>query len=105
MDDRSFRAAMARAIIATVAASSTTTITHGLRRERPVPDRLAEYLLPSATDFPTLRAIVLENSPSPFNPLGTRSAGEGGIDALPRDLPLSPPYTWSLVQCGPLMRK
>lgn len=77
---------------------------------------LVDYLLPGAADFPTIRAIVLENSPSPFNPLGAKGGGEGGIvpvggvvanavasalasfGALPRDLPLSPPHVWSLVQ-------
>ena len=39
----------------------------------------ADYLLPSAVDFPNVRAIVLENSPSPHNPLGAKGGGEGGI--------------------------
>ena len=77
---------------------------------------LADYLLPSATDFPNIRAIVLENSPSPNNPLGAKGAGEGGIvpvggvvanavaaalaplGAVPRELPLSPPKVWQLIQ-------
>ena len=79
---------------------------------------LADYLLPTSTDFPNIRAIVLENSPSPHNPLGAKGAGEGGIvpvggvvanavaNALgtlgvePRELPLSPPRIWALVQAG-----
>jgi carbon-monoxide dehydrogenase large subunit len=40
---------------------------------------LADYLLPTATDFPSVRAISLENSPSPHNPLGLKGAGEDGI--------------------------
>lgn len=77
---------------------------------------LADYLLPTSTDFPNIRAIVLENSPSPNNPLGTKGAGEGGIvpvggvvanavanalaalNAEPRELPLSPPKIWALLQ-------
>jgi carbon-monoxide dehydrogenase large subunit len=77
---------------------------------------LADYLLPSATDFPNIRAVVLENSPSPINPLGAKGAGEGGIvpvggvvcnavaaalaplGAVPRELPLSPPKIWQLIQ-------
>jgi aerobic carbon-monoxide dehydrogenase large subunit len=77
---------------------------------------LADYMMPSATDFPKIRAIVLENSPSPFNPLGAKGAGEGGIvpvagvvanavasalaplGVVPRELPLSPPKLWSLIQ-------
>ncbi len=77
---------------------------------------LADYLLPSATDFPSVRAFVLEDSPSPINPLGTKGAGEGGIvsvggvianavgaalaplGAVPRALPLSPPRVWQIIQ-------
>jgi carbon-monoxide dehydrogenase large subunit len=79
---------------------------------------LADYLLPTATDFPNIKAIVLGNSPSPHNPLGAKGGGEGGIvpvggvvanavaNALaslgvePRDLPLSPPRIWELLQRG-----
>jgi carbon-monoxide dehydrogenase large subunit len=76
---------------------------------------LADYLLPTATDFPVIRAIALELKPSPNNPLGAKGAGEGGVipvggvianavaDALsslgvePRELPLSPCRVWSLI--------
>jgi carbon-monoxide dehydrogenase large subunit len=79
---------------------------------------LADYLLPTATDFPNLRCVVLDNYPSPINPLGAKGAGEGGIIAAggclanavanalqslgaePRQLPLSPAYIWELVQAG-----
>ncbi|MEA2981296.1 MAG: aerobic carbon-monoxide dehydrogenase large subunit [Alphaproteobacteria bacterium] len=79
---------------------------------------LADYLLPTATDFPNLRCVVLDNYPSPINPLGAKGAGEGGIIAAggcmanavanalssfgvqPRELPLSPAYIWNLVQAG-----
>ena len=79
---------------------------------------LADYLLPTASDFPNLRCVVLENFPSPINPLGAKGAGEGGIvsaggamanavaNALqsfgvqPRQLPLTPTYIWELVQAG-----
>jgi len=40
---------------------------------------LADYLLPTADGFPHVRAIALENHPSPHNPLGAKGAGEGGI--------------------------
>jgi carbon-monoxide dehydrogenase large subunit len=77
---------------------------------------LADYLLPTATDFPNLRCVVLDDHPSPINPLGAKGAGEGGIIAAggamanavanalssfgvqPRQLPLSPAYIWELVQ-------
>jgi aerobic carbon-monoxide dehydrogenase large subunit len=79
---------------------------------------LADYLLPTATDFPNLRCFVTDNYPSPINPLGAKGAGEGGIVAAggvmanavanalssfgvqPRQLPLSPSYIWELVQAG-----
>jgi carbon-monoxide dehydrogenase large subunit len=79
---------------------------------------LADYLLPTATDFPNLRCVVLDKYPSPINPLGAKGAGEGGIIAAggcmanavanalqsfgvqPRELPLSPGYIWELVQSG-----
>jgi carbon-monoxide dehydrogenase large subunit len=77
---------------------------------------LADYLIPTASDFPTIRAVVLEEHPSPINPLGAKGAGEGGIIAVggvianavanalgslgvePRQLPLTPSYIWELVQ-------
>ena len=77
---------------------------------------LADYLLPTASDFPTIRAVALEEKPSPHNPLGAKGAGEGGIipvggiignavaNALssfgvePRELPLSPARVWHLIQ-------
>lgn len=43
---------------------------------------LAEYLLPLATDLPEITAIALEDSPSKFNPMGFKGAGEGGIVAV-----------------------
>jgi carbon-monoxide dehydrogenase large subunit len=79
---------------------------------------LADYLVPTASDFPKIRGVVMESHPSPINPLGAKGAGEGGIisvggvianavaDALsslqiePRDLPLSPSRVWQLVQDG-----
>jgi carbon-monoxide dehydrogenase large subunit len=77
---------------------------------------LADYLVPTASDFPNLRAVVLESHPSPINPLGAKGAGEGGIipvggvianavaNALaslgvqPRELPLSPSRIWHLAR-------
>jgi carbon-monoxide dehydrogenase large subunit len=42
----------------------------------------ADYLLPTATDFPNVAALTLEESPSRLNPLGAKGAGEGGIVAV-----------------------
>jgi carbon-monoxide dehydrogenase large subunit len=79
---------------------------------------LADYLIPTASDFPNIRAVVLENHPSPINPLGAKGAGEGGIiaaggvmanavaDALrtfgaqPRELPLTPTRVWELARAA-----
>src|SRR5262249_19875382 len=75
---------------------------------------LADYLIPTATAFPRLRAIALENHPSPSNPLGVKGAGEGPIipvgglmanavanalasfGAMPNQLPLTPPRVWRM---------
>jgi carbon-monoxide dehydrogenase large subunit len=77
---------------------------------------LADYLMPTASDFPNIRSITLELKPSPNNPLGAKGAGEGGIipvggivanavaNALsdlgvqPLELPLSPPRLWKLIR-------
>ena len=76
----------------------------------------ADYLMPTASDFPSIRAVALELKPSPNNPLGAKGAGEGGIIPVggvvanavaaslaslavePRELPLSPPRVWQLVR-------
>jgi carbon-monoxide dehydrogenase large subunit len=75
-----------------------------------------DYLMPTASDFPSIRAVALEQKPSPLNPMGTKGAGEGGIipvggvvanavaaalgtlDVQPRELPLTPPRVWQLIQ-------
>jgi carbon-monoxide dehydrogenase large subunit len=79
---------------------------------------LADYLLPTASDFPNLRAVITDMFPSPINPLGAKGAGEGGIisaggvvanavaNALgafgvaPRELPLTPQRIWEMVETG-----
>jgi carbon-monoxide dehydrogenase large subunit len=79
---------------------------------------LADYLLPVATDFPRIRAVVMQAYPSPINPLGAKGAGEGGIiavggvmanavaDALSSfgvkacALPLSPARVWEMIEQG-----
>jgi carbon-monoxide dehydrogenase large subunit len=78
----------------------------------------ADYLLPTASDFPNIRTVALEEKPSPNNPLGAKGAGEGGIIPVagvianavaaalrslgvePRELPLSPPRVWALINEG-----
>ena len=79
---------------------------------------LIDYRLPKARDFPRIRAIALEDYPSPINPLGAKGAGEGGIipvggvianavaSALsslniePNELPLTPARVWQLIEAA-----
>jgi aerobic carbon-monoxide dehydrogenase large subunit len=39
-----------------------------------------DYLIPSAAEVPAIGTHVREDAPSPGNPLGTKGAGEGGVD-------------------------
>jgi carbon-monoxide dehydrogenase large subunit len=77
---------------------------------------LADYLLPSATDFPCVRGIAIGEHPSTTNPLGAKGGGEGGtvpvggvianavaaalasLDVRPTQLPLSPFNVWKLMR-------
>lgn len=43
---------------------------------------LADYLLPTSTETPNIRAIATGDYPSPHNPFGFKGAGEGGIVAV-----------------------
>ena len=79
---------------------------------------LADYLLPSASDFPRIRAVLLEHARAPNNPLGAKGAGEGGVVPVagvianavaaalqslgvePNELPLSPPRLWALIEAA-----
>jgi carbon-monoxide dehydrogenase large subunit len=79
---------------------------------------LADYLMPTATDFPRIRAVTLEEKPSPNNPLGAKGAGEGGIIPVGgvianavaaalrplgvtiNALPLSPPRVWERIEAS-----
>jgi len=79
---------------------------------------LADYLMPTASDFPVIRCVSLEQKPTPDNPLGAKGAGEGGVIPVggvianavaaalgpfgvePRDLPLSPPRIWQLIDAA-----
>ena len=82
----------------------------------------ADYLMPTASDFPNIRSITLELKRCPNNPLGAKGAGEGGLipvggimanavaDALshlnvqPMELPLSPPRIWQLIETAEAVR-
>jgi aerobic carbon-monoxide dehydrogenase large subunit len=83
---------------------------------QPLIGSLADYLMPTASDFPNIRVVALELYPSPNNPLGAKGAGEGGVIPVggvianavaaalgslgvqPRELPLSPPRVWQLIK-------
>jgi carbon-monoxide dehydrogenase large subunit len=76
----------------------------------------ADYLLPIATDFPTIRGEFVELALAPGNPLGVKGAGEGGIVAVAAavtnavsaalssfgvqvfSLPISPPSVWQWIR-------
>ena len=75
-----------------------------------------QSLMPTASDFPSIRAVALEQRPSPLNPMGTKGAGEGGIIPVGgvvanavaaalsslgvklHELPLTPPRVWEMIQ-------
>src|SRR4029078_7294103 len=77
---------------------------------------LADYLVPTASDFPNVRSVTMELCKSPSNPLGAKGAGEGGMVAVAAatanavaaalaacnvkitELPLTPPRIWRLLQ-------
>jgi carbon-monoxide dehydrogenase large subunit len=67
----------------------TGSIVHGIgnalfeqmhfdRSGQPLTTTLAEYLLPTSTDVPTIR-LDHHESPSPLNPLGAKGVGESGV--------------------------
>ena len=76
---------------------------------QPLSVTLADYLMVSAVEMPPCDILILEDSPSPLNPLGIKGAGEAGVtaagaaiasavdDALQRpglveQLPITPQY-------------
>ena len=49
---------------------------------QPLSVSFADYLLPTLHDVPALEMLLTEDAPSPFNPLGIKSAGEAGVNAV-----------------------
>ncbi|MEE8084729.1 MAG: xanthine dehydrogenase family protein molybdopterin-binding subunit [Alphaproteobacteria bacterium] len=49
---------------------------------QPLAVTLADYLLPTLGEAPEVEVLVTEDAPSPLNPLGIKSAGEGGINGV-----------------------
>lgn len=48
---------------------------------QPLSVTLADYLMVSAAEMPPVDVLILEDAPSPLNPLGMKGAGEGGVNA------------------------
>jgi len=85
---------------------------------QPLSTSFADYLMPTAPDFPNIRVFLMEEEPSPINPLGAKGAGEGGIippggvianavaSALKplgvtvHELPLSPSNVWDMIRAA-----
>jgi len=85
---------------------------------QPLSTSFADYLMPTAPDFPNIRVFLMEEEPSPINPLGAKGAGEGGIipvggvianavaSALKplgvtvNELPLSPSNVWNMIRAA-----
>ena len=51
-------------------------------RGEPLSVTLADYLLPTVRETPAVEVLVTEDAPSPLNPLGIKSVGEGGITSV-----------------------
>ncbi len=82
-----------------------------------------DYLIPSSMEVPEIDIEILENSPSPLNPLGVKGAGEGGtvavapaianaiINALDKypihitSLPIRPEVIRDAIKKGPVMNE
>jgi aerobic carbon-monoxide dehydrogenase large subunit len=76
----------------------------------------ADYLVPTAADFPAIRGEFVELALATGNPLGVKGAGEGGIVAVAAavtnavsaalsslgvqvcSLPISPPRIWHMIR-------
>lgn len=48
---------------------------------QPVSVTFADYLMVSSAEMPPCDILILEDAPSPLNPLGLKGAGEGGVTA------------------------
>ncbi|MCZ6637160.1 MAG: xanthine dehydrogenase family protein molybdopterin-binding subunit [Alphaproteobacteria bacterium] len=51
-------------------------------RGQPLAVTFADYLMPTVSEVPNVEVLITEDAPSPNNPLGIKSAGEGGINAV-----------------------
>lgn len=84
---------------------------------QPLATSFMDYLLPTAGEMAPIDVLLLEDAPSPLNPLGVKGAGEGGTtafgaavaaavdDALQRPgaitrLPITPERLHAIIQAG-----
>ena len=51
-------------------------------RGEPLSVSLADYLMPTAREIPSIEVLITEDAPSPLNSLGVKGAGEGGVNAV-----------------------
>jgi len=51
-------------------------------RGEPLSVTFADYLLPGVHETPPVETLVTQDAPSPLNPLGIKSVGEGGINGV-----------------------
>jgi aerobic carbon-monoxide dehydrogenase large subunit len=51
-------------------------------RGEPLSVTLADYLMPTMLEVPSVEVIICEDAPSPLNPMGLKGAGEGGANAV-----------------------
>jgi CO/xanthine dehydrogenase Mo-binding subunit len=51
-------------------------------RGQPLSVTFADYLIPTLRETPRIEVMLLEESPSPRNPLGIKGAGESGVAAV-----------------------
>ncbi len=82
---------------------------------QPLATSFMDYLMPTASESPTVEILISEDAPSTTNPLGVKGAGEGGTNAcgavlaaaveqavgLPgavTDLPITPEMTRALIR-------
>jgi len=51
-------------------------------RGEPLSVSLADYLMPTAREVPSIETLISEDAPSPLNALGLKGAGEGGANPV-----------------------
>jgi aerobic carbon-monoxide dehydrogenase large subunit len=49
---------------------------------QPLSTTFADYLIPTVAEVPPVDVLIVEDAPSPLNPLGVKGAGEGGTNAV-----------------------